>query len=336
MYNSKSSCTISTVHERQSDESFWFTHREESTDDHMAYSVDTYGGVVFESSSLPELVHEFHQRLRRSMDYLTNKGFDRGFWIRIETRLVDHICLCMKQFGFYIHNGRREFVMLAKWSNESRPDPIPPPSNHQVGVGCVILRRDGTILLVKERSGPASVAGGLWKLPTGLVEPSEELQRAAIREAHEETGIDCDFVGILSFRHSQGGNPTQGASSDLFFVCLLHVIDEAQEPVLQESEIKFSRWVHHAELHSITQCGEGTAARSLMESVRAVVSGENRMIIPGEKLPAWRRIGVEQNIYKPVANSTSTSYYPQRFDLCNHLKKFDKSIPRIELGTYCE
>ena len=60
-----------------------------------------------------------------------------------------------------------------------------------MGIGSIILREDGCTLFVKEKVGPAAKGGGIWKLPTGLVEASEDLSDAAIREAKEETGLEC-------------------------------------------------------------------------------------------------------------------------------------------------
>lgn len=55
----------------------------------------------------------------------------------------------------------------------------------------VVLRHDGSVLLVKEKVGPSTKGQGIWKLPTGLVEPAEDLFEAAIREVQEEVGLDC-------------------------------------------------------------------------------------------------------------------------------------------------
>ncbi len=191
--------------------------------------------------------------------------------------------------------------MMVKWTDPMKSNPIPPPSSHQVGVGCVIDRGDGSILLVKERTGPSSVGSGIWKLPTGLVDPAEEICDAAIREAREETGLDCSFGSVICFRHSHGGSPALGASSDLFFACLLYQTNRDQKVVLQESEIKNARWVHHSELHEITQCTEGTAAWEIMELSRSLISGEcpSTCVLNAKKLPAWRRMHCDQYIFSP-------------------------------------
>lgn len=281
---------------------FWFRSFCPPTENLFGYRIDTYGGVVFQSPALLHDIPEFRNKLSNSLQWLVKKGHDRGFWIKLSSDSIDHAYLCIKEFGFYIHHANREYVMLAKWMDRSRPDPIPPASSHQVGVGCVIKRSDGCVLLVKEKSGPASI-GGIWKLPTGLMESSEDIPTASIRETREETGLDCHFLGILAFRHSQGGNPVLGCSSDVFFLCLLSPTDDARNLVLQEAEILEAQWVHHMDLHSVTKCAEGTAAKGLMERVRSVVAGKCNILISGEKLPAWRRDNLEQWIYYPIGQN---------------------------------
>ncbi len=168
-----------------------------------------------------------------------------------------------------------------------------------MGVGCVIARTDGCILLVKERTGPAAVKGGIWKLPTGLVDPAENLKDAAVREAKEETCLDCVFESVICFRHSHGGSPALGATSDLFFACLLRLKDNSQATTLQESEILDSCWVHFSRIHEVTGCAPGTAARELMERIVEVISQNPNRVISCKKLPAWRRVACDQWIYSP-------------------------------------
>jgi 8-oxo-dGTP pyrophosphatase MutT (NUDIX family) len=285
---------------RSVDPDFWIQSAHSATDTCLAYRVDTYGGVIIDSSNLPGSVPEFVKALSCSLNALSIEGFQKAFWIRIPTTVVEFVGVCIKDCGFYIHHAKREYVMMVKWAHPTRPDPIPPPSTHQVGVGCVLDRGDGFILLVKERTGPAAVGQGIWKLPTGLVDPSEDIQDAAIREAREETGLDCAFDSVIAFRHSHGGCPSLGAMSDLFFACLLRPSDVDQPTLLQESEILASMWVHHRDLHEVTKCSEGTAAWELIERVREVISKDSNCIIIGAKLPAWRRKNCNQWIFHPV------------------------------------
>jgi ADP-ribose pyrophosphatase YjhB (NUDIX family) len=63
----------------------------------------------------------------------------------------------------------------------------------------VLIARDGRILLGKR--GPSSREPGKWSFPAGFVERGERVERAAVREAREETGLDIivgDLVGLYS------------------------------------------------------------------------------------------------------------------------------------------
>ena len=286
--------------ESTEDPDFWIQSRHSATELCLAYRVDTYGGVIIDSTDLPDDTESFRKAFQCSLNALTSVGFQKAFWIRIPTDHIDFVQVCLQEFGFYIHHAKKEYVMLVKWNHPTRPDPIPPPSTHQVGVGCAIDRGDGSIILVKEQVGPAAVGCGIWKLPTGLVDPSEDICSAAVREAREETGLECVFDSIILFRHSHGGSPALGATSDLFFACLLKPLQSDQRITLQESEIKDFMWVHHTELHKVSMCGEGTAAWKLMDQVRRVVAKESDCcVIEGTKLPAWRRKNCDQYIFRP-------------------------------------
>jgi 8-oxo-dGTP diphosphatase len=63
----------------------------------------------------------------------------------------------------------------------------------------VLIARDGRILLGKR--GPGAREAGKWSFPAGFVERGERVERAAAREAREETGLDIvvgDLVGLYS------------------------------------------------------------------------------------------------------------------------------------------
>lgn len=290
-----------THHASTADAGFWLASEHLGSEACMSYRVDTYGGIILDSDALPAEADTFRSMLGSSLSGLSTQGFNRGYWIKIPVESIEFVPICVKEFGFTIHHARRSYVMLYRWSHPTAVDPIPPVSCHQVGVGCVILRGDGCIMLVKEKSGPAAFHGGIWKLPTGLAESEEDIPEAALREAKEETGLDCVFDSIICIRHSHGGSPSLGARSDIFFACLLKLVDpERSTPVLQETEILDAKWVHHSELCSVCGCGEGTSALRLMELVTAAAAGKPNAVIRGCKLPAWRRKNCDQWVYYPV------------------------------------
>ncbi len=76
-------------------------------------------------------------------------------------------------------------------------------------VGAVVVRK-GRVLLLRRKYG--DFMGGLYELPSGLVEPDETLEEALNREVMEETGLKVVQVeGYLGFFNyvSGGGRPTR-------------------------------------------------------------------------------------------------------------------------------
>lgn len=60
-------------------------------------------------------------------------------------------------------------------------------------VGIVCFRGD-EVLLIRRGTPPRR---GEWSLPGGRIEPGEPAKTAALRELHEETGVEADIVGLV-------------------------------------------------------------------------------------------------------------------------------------------
>jgi mutator protein MutT len=63
-----------------------------------------------------------------------------------------------------------------------------------VGVGAVVLDRNGRVLLAKRAHEPLK---GEWSLPGGAVEVGEALEAAVIREVLEETGVQVEVDSVV-------------------------------------------------------------------------------------------------------------------------------------------
>ncbi|MFG2989132.1 phosphotransferase [Streptomyces sp. NPDC048257] len=78
----------------------------------------------------------------------------------------------------------------------------------------LVLRRDGDAgpeVLLSRRAGPV-YATGLWHLPSGHLDPGEDMVEAVVREAREETGVliaTQDVAAAVTVHH----RPPQGAGS---------------------------------------------------------------------------------------------------------------------------
>jgi ADP-ribose pyrophosphatase YjhB (NUDIX family) len=137
--------------------------------------------------------------------------------------------------GFTFHHAERSYLMLNHWLSEEE-NRMPANATHQVGVGCVVIH-DGKMLAVQERTGPLR-GTGIWKMPTGLSDAGEDICDTAVREVLEETGIETEFVSILSIRQS---HTALFGKSDLFFICLLR--PKTTTIQMQIAEIAACEWV---------------------------------------------------------------------------------------------
>lgn len=66
----------------------------------------------------------------------------------------------------------------------------------------------------------------------------ENISETAIREVKEETGIETEFVSLLSFRHI---HEFRWGTDDLYFVCLLRPLSSNVK--IDEQEISACKWI---------------------------------------------------------------------------------------------
>lgn len=217
-------------------------------------SYDTYGGVTMDVKKLFDIgegewldAQAFQDTLENSLLLWKDQG-KRGIWLHIPTCCSHIVPICAK-FGFEFQYAKNGLLVMTQWLPEDSLSRLPHGPTHQVGIGAVILHPvTHKMLVVQEKHGPAA-ARKLWKMPTGLTDPGEDIVDAAIREAKEETGLDVEFDRIICMRQAHGGIFDQ---SDMFFVCLLHLsqaykkqLEEGSEIPLvpQEEEIAEIKWM---------------------------------------------------------------------------------------------
>jgi 8-oxo-dGTP diphosphatase len=109
-----------------------------------------------------------------------------------------------------------------------------------VRVGIALIRR-GDTFLVRRRPGGAPLAG-LWEFPGGKCEPGEPPEKAAVREALEESGIE---VRALGRRALVGHDYSHGRVELHYYDC--QALDHDSEPLPGSG----FRWVRACELRSL-------------------------------------------------------------------------------------
>ncbi|KAH7657601.1 Nudix hydrolase 6-like protein [Dioscorea alata] len=147
-------------------------------------------------------------------------------------------------------------------------------ATHQVGIGAFIINENKEVLVVKEKKCPLRCLG-VWKLPTGLINKSEEIFSGAIREVKEETGIDTSFLEVVAFRHAHN---VTFEKSDLFFVCMLKPL--SFEIAIDEQEIEAAKWMPLDQLIDQPFHREDSMTKNMIDICVARYEGQYRGFNP--------------------------------------------------------
>ena len=94
-----------------------------------------------------------------------------------------------------------------------------------------------SVLLLKRAVDPGF---GEWDLPAGYLDPGESFEMAARREAHEESGIEIELVGLTGVYHSAPANAVTA-------VFRARAVD-AEAPVRTDAESSDHAWVRRSDV----------------------------------------------------------------------------------------
>ncbi|XP_042492788.1 nudix hydrolase 8-like [Macadamia integrifolia] len=195
---------------------------------------DDYDGVVINPDCLPPSANAFASMLCASLSNWKIKG-KKGVWLKILEEQADLVPIAIKE-GFSYHHAEPGYVMLTYWIPDE-PCILPASPSHLIGVGGFVMNEKREVLLVKEKKCPCRCSG-IWKLPTGFINKSEEIFTGAIREVKEETGIDTTFLEMIGFRHA---HLLAFEKSDLLFMCMLRPL--SSDISIDEKEIAEAKWM---------------------------------------------------------------------------------------------
>ena len=204
--------------------------------DVLPFSADQFGGVIVESTSLPEDVAEFTSRLSHSMETWRAGGL-RLVWLDVPLERAALVPVAAAAGFFFHHSNEADLMMVCRLVEDAF---VPTHATHYVGVGGVVINHRQELLVVCERHRRTSRP--YYKLPGGALQPGEHLVDAVLREVREETGVQVQFEALVCFRHWHG---YRYGKSDIYFVCRLSPL--SQDVTMQAEEIEECFWMPVAE-----------------------------------------------------------------------------------------
>ena len=198
---------------------------------------NAFNGIEVEPDTLPSSPEDFQRDLPQALqDWKTEGRF--LVWVKIAKQQATHIPVAIKQ-GFKFHHSQPEYVLL------TRPlvlDPlIPPYATHYIGVGGVVIDDEDNLLVVSE-TYRQDLKRPFWKLPGGLLDPGEHLERGIKREVWEETAIETAFEHLVGMWH---GHQYLFGKSGIYIVFRLRPL--TLEICKDDEEIEECCWMPLAE-----------------------------------------------------------------------------------------
>ncbi|XP_027065259.1 nudix hydrolase 8-like [Coffea arabica] len=227
---------------------------------------DDYNGIVIDSASLPSSANAFAAALRASLSNWKAKG-KKGIWLKLFHEQSELVPIAIQE-GFDYHHAEPGYIMLTYWIPDE-PCMLPTSPSHQIGIAGFVINDSREILVVKEKSSCSCV--GVWKLPTGYINKSEEIFSGATREVKEETGVDTMFLEMVAFRHV---HRVAFEKSDLLFACMLKPL--SSEITIDEKEIQDAKWITPEELLAQRFYAEDEMSRKVIEICMATYGNRYR------------------------------------------------------------
>jgi len=253
---------------------------------------DPFGGVTINStislesdfkSRLPS-TDEARQKLQCSLDHWATEKIN-GVWFEVDLPHSFWVPILVEH-GFIYHHAQSDRVVLTKWLPTDRISTLPKYPFTNVGVGGVVENEKGEILLMKERRG--HYLG--WKFPGGLSDPNESIQEAIAREVLEETGVEAEFCGILTFRHAKRG--PYANTGDLYFVCHMKPKDESKIDIRPcPSEAADAQWMSREAITKLPESEIHAFHHAILERLDKLKESGRRGCYVTEfdpKRPGWK------------------------------------------------
>jgi 8-oxo-dGTP pyrophosphatase MutT (NUDIX family) len=261
------------------------------------------GGVEIDSSSIPSDPLLFSQLLNRNddptiiqptkvvhlhsfslspvWDYVVTEWKEEWFeshekclvWLSLGEKQGKHVVLAIEENGFEFHHARDKSALLVLNTSPATIETAPYADLHPAAAGCVVSN-DGKVLLMTEKHKYFPSDWVQWKMPGGSIDPGESIVDGCLRETYEETGVKCDFIGILAIRHV---TRFWWQAADMYCICLLR-------PQTMDLNPDFVSEVDRCEWHSLKDVVENMqifpVQRAAFEHCIRVLQGEAPLLVP--------------------------------------------------------
>lgn len=241
-----------------------------------------YDGVQLHPNALPATTAEFGRRLDISLAHWRAEAV-RVVWLPLPAEKSHLIPLALER-GFEFHHCRAGEVTMTR---RLVPDaPLPHFATHTIGVGGLVISDAGEVLTIVERHD-LPTRPQHFKFPGGMLEPGEHIAAGAVREVFEETGVETEFEGLVSFRHHHSG---QFGTSNIYAVCKLRPL--TRQITIDEEEIGLAQWMPLEEFMSRPTVG--SFSKHIVS--RALLGN----FMQPHQIDGYQAIGGDYEIYSPA------------------------------------
>lgn len=183
----------------------------------------------------------------RMVRYTTDRmKFDAAImWLKLDRKFFKHLHALVSDVNlcFTVHHATDAYLMLVRRRSDTVNKIVnnaPPYATHYVKIECLVVETGDPVryLLVRERYASGPNRTHIYKLVTGVVVPGERIDEACVREVMEETGILCEFIGMIGTILRIG---TRFGKDELIIGCVLHA-KPGQNPIPDRRELECAFW----------------------------------------------------------------------------------------------